>query len=613
MPTLGQETVAGALGQVDRALHRHRQGSDPAVGAARTVGDTSLDPGVWTPDAYGMPPDCPVQVLGMDGDILYMVDALGQLAAIEPGQMGQKFIQRLFGARQNYLYWAWPRRDKSGEVVSWRAEKASECFYHAAGKKNLFSPLDHVRGRGAWAGRRGRLIYHSGDVLWISDERDRKGNPRPHDVGALEGDLYPRRPPILAPWPGPVTTQNNPAREMLRQLKSWQWARQQVDPVLMLGWIAASFVGGALPYRPTVFLVGDFQTGKSSLQKWVKAVFGDALLQADDTTAAGIYSAIRQDSLPVAVDEIEAEADNRKTMQVVKLARLAYSGGRLMRGSQDQSNNQFQLRSTFLFSAINAPPLLPQDMSRMAVLKLSKFDARLSGASVPVVDPETWGPMILRRMMDEWQRFAAAYAEYRDALREGGHDGRGQDTFAALLACADLLLGPEILEEFGLPVEGLGQWSELLSTTSMLEYEDRAANWRGCVNFLMTARVEAWRAGQQHTVGALLDELRAAQFGQDFPGDLARTRRMLQQADLGLVLPPDGGPWVLAVPNESQLLAGLLRDSVWAGAPGASVWKSALRQAPAHVINTSAGNNRVRINGIQRRCSLINLDALETA
>ena len=436
------------------------------------------------------------------------------------------------------------------------------------------------------------------------------------EAGSHEGDLYPRRPPILAPWPERVAAAENPARLILKALQSWQWSREKIDPVLMLGWIAAAMLGGALPYRPTAFLVGDFQTGKSSLQKFVKAIFGDTLVQADDTTAAGIYSAVKQDSLPVAVDEIEAEADNRKVMAVIKLARLAYSGGKLMRGSQDQTNNQFKLQSCFLFSAINSPPLLPQDMSRMAVLKLQKFDRALSGQKVPVVDAETWGPMLLRVLMDNWSRFAAANEAYRDVLRAGGHDGRGQDTFAALLACADLALGPEGLEEFALPGEDLSPWGEWLSTKTMLEYEDRSANWRACLTFLLTARVEAWRAGSQHTVGAILDHVRAVVNGETYAEDgsseVKRVQSMLAQADLRVLLPGefDEG-FTLAIPNESQLVATLFRDSVWAGAPGASVWKSALRQAPGSVVSFDPAFNRVRINGVQRRCTLVRLAALE--
>jgi hypothetical protein len=614
MPIAGPAAVSAALALAERRRRRNRPDADPAIGEPLIVGEDKLRPGEWLPDADGLPPQCPVQVLGMDGDILYLVDAMGQLAACEPATLGQKYIQRLFGDRQRYLYWAWPRFSKDAEIVSWRAEKAAECFYTAAGRKELFSPLDHVRGRGAWATRRGELIFHSGDLLWRGEERDRQGHLKPREAGPYEGDLYPRRPPIIAPWPEKVTPADNPARELLRGLKSWRWGRPAVDPVLMLGWIGAALLGGALPYRATVFLVGDFQTGKSSLQNAVKDILGDTLVKVDDTTAAGVYSKIKQDSLPVAVDEIEAEADNRKTMAVVKLARLAYSGGTLMRGSQDQTNNEFKLRSAFLFSAINAPPLKPQDLSRMAVLNLKKFDVAKSDEKPPVVDAETWGPMILRTLMDNWPRFRAANEAYRDALRAGGHDGRGQDTFAALLACADLLLGPELLEEFGLPVEDLSWWSEALAVKT-LGYEI-TANWRGCLTYLMTARVEAWRAGAQHTVGAILDHMAEAWSAWSDKAhaddELKKVRAMLAQADLGLLAPGefDDG-WTLAIPNESQLVAQLFRDSDWAGVPGASVWKSALRQAPGPVVSFDPLYNRVRINGVQRRCTLVRLAKLE--
>ena len=380
--------------------------------------------------------------------------------------------------------------------------------------------------------------------------------------------------------------------------------------------LACSLLGGALDYRPSVFLVGDFQVGKSSLQRIVKELLGDTLIQAEDTTAAGVYSNLRQDSLPVAVDEIEAEADNRKVMAVIRLARLAYSGGKLMRGSQDQTNQQFKLRSCFLFSAINAPPLLPQDISRMAVLNLKKFDRAKSHEKPPVLDGETTGPKLLRRLMDEWHRFPAALEAYRDQLRAGGHDGRGQDTLGNLLAAADLALGPELAEEVGVPmVDDLSEWSVRLATSSMLEYEDRASNWRGCVNRLLTARVDAWRSGQRHTVGALLDHVQRAWGAEDSQQVLAETRALLAQADLGLMVPGQAfdGEWALAVPNESDMIAKLFGESPWAGAPGASVWKSALRQAPAAVVCSDPRLNRVRINGVQRRCALVRLRQLEEA
>ena len=587
---------------------------DPPPNFPRTVEGTEVRPGEWSPDLYGMPPDCPIEPLGMDGDVIYLMDALGQLAACEPSKMGQKFIQRLAGDRQHYLYWASPRLDSKGGVTSWRAEKASECFYHAAARRGLFSAVDRVRGRGAWIDRRGVLIWHSGDMLWRSDRRrkrrDGSSSLDPAETGFSDGYFYPRRPDILSPWPEPVGPDNNPAREILQALRGWNWERPAVDPVLFLGWMAAALLGGALPWRPTLFAVGDAAVGKSTLQALARAVLGDALLQSADTSAAGIYQRVQQDSLPVAIDELEAEADPRKAMAVVKLARLSASGAMMLRGGADHAGVEFRAQSAFFFSSINPPALEPADVSRMAILRLRRLDARASGSAAPTLDGETTGPRLLRRLIEDWPRFPAALEAYRSVLRGAGHDGRGQDTLGVLLACADLALGPELAEELGVPmIDDLGKWGEWLAPSTMLEYEDRAANWLGCLRHLLTSRVDAWRQGSQHTVGALLERLERAQNGGEFQSELTACKSMLAQAGLGIAVPgeladADDG-FSLCVPNESQLVGSLFRDTKWAGAPGASVWKSALRQAPAELL--VSGNNRRSINGVQVRCTIVRM------
>ncbi|WP_163359483.1 hypothetical protein, partial [Escherichia coli] len=80
------------------------------------------------------------------------------------------------------------------------------------------------------------------------------------------------------------------------------------------------------------FITGDYGQGKSTLQAIIKEVIGDALHATADTTPAGIYQRVKQDCLPVAVDELEADADNRRAVGVVRLARLAASGGVMYRG-----------------------------------------------------------------------------------------------------------------------------------------------------------------------------------------------------------------------------------------------------------------------------------------
>lgn len=603
--------VRAALGLAQRKLGRPRV-VDPPIGTPRRIDDEEIEPGRWSGDIWGLPPDCPVEPLGMDGDVIYLMDALGQLASCDPSKMGLKFIQRLFGDRQNYLYWAWPRHNKDGVVTAWRAEKASECFYTAAARRGLFSAVDRVRGRGAWADRHGVLVWHAGDRLWRSDKRKKRRDGSselvPLETGFADGYFYPRRPDILEPWPEPVTAADNPGAEIIKALRQWNWERPNVDPVLFLGWLCAALLGGALPWRPTVFAIGDAAVGKSTLQSLTRAVLGDALLQSADTSAAGIYQRVRQDSLPIAIDELEAESDPRKAMAVVKLARLSASGAMMLRGGQDHEGVEFRAQSCFFFSSINPPALEPQDISRMALLRLKRLDKAKSGKAAPTIDADTTGPRLLRVLMDNWSRFPQALEAYRAALRAVGHDGRGQDTLGVLLACADLAIAGDVAVELGIDMyDDVSSWGDALAPATMLEYEDRSANWLGCLRHLLTSRVEVWRSGLRNTVGALLDSL-----------DNRDTSFDTGCQDLGLtglsVIQPgkhetwrDGDGWFLCVPNESQQVAALFKDTKWAGAPGASVWKSALRQAPTEIL--AGGDNRVRINGVRTRCTIIKMGA----
>ncbi len=153
----------------------------------------------------------------------------------------------------------------------------------------------------------------------------------------------------------------------------------------------------------------------------------------------------------------------------------------------------------------------------------------------------------------------------------------------------------------------------------MLEYEDNSENWKACLRHLLTSRVEAWRSGHRATIGQLLDEVREAwKSGVGAPDarTIKQANDLLAQAGVKL-LPPgtvDGDRedgWALAIPNESQLVAAQFRDTVWAGVPGASVWKSALRQGPAGVIVVDGKLNKVRINGFQSRCTIVRLKGFE--
>lgn len=610
----GIRGVRAQIAHVEREAMREHDGAvRTAVGAPRKVRGQAIDPGEWIAGADGLPPDCPVKTLGREGSLLHMIDANGQLATVEPGQFGQATIQALFHNHQEYLYWAWPRhskpKDGQPKIEGWRAEKVRETLYAAAGRQPLFSADGHVRGRGAWRELDGGLVYHSGDALWrVSGGRLVQSRP-----GLVGREFYEMLAAIPAPWPEPVEGSDNPAPGLLEALRSWHWERPLVDPVLMLGWIGVGWLAGALDWRPSAYVTGDRATGKSTMLDLVKATLGDAMLRTANTTESGISQSLRHDARAVGVDEFEAEAENARARAIMNLAKIAASGDTKLRGSSDHKAVSFTLRSPFLFSSINMVPMRPEDLSRFALFRMRPLHDKKDRLTRPPALPapaDELGPMLLRRMMDGWARYPAAYDAYAVALAAGGHGDRGQKTFGTLLACADLLLGADGAERAGVPmVDNIGEWSHLLAAADMQEVSDQAENWRRCITHLLTVSVEAWRNRMVQTVGQLLDKMR-----EDVTDDYSLASANDALAQCGLAVKPDldgALDYWLAVPNDSPLVSRLFWGTTWVGAPGASVWKSALRQGPPDVCVTAQDRNRVRINGVQQRCTLVRLRALE--
>lgn len=604
--------------EIRDVMRAARRRLDPPPAESRN----GAPPGRWSEDELGLPKEdpCPVIPLGIDGPRYHFLDSARQYRAITASSFNHAGIQDLFAAAPNWPEWAFPRYGKARSVKgadgksttifpieSFKDDAVRKTLFRACERKNLFSPENKMRGRGAWKFRDGAIYYHAGEEIWIVEG----GRLRAIEPGLVyDGPdelVFPRTPALPPPWPKPIPAADNPARELLAGFRLWKWERPEVDPLLLLGWVGVAFLGGALDWRSAVFLIGDKNTGKSTLQGVLKDIFGDALLDSANTTAAGIYQSLDHDSRPVAVDEIEATADNRKVMAVVELARQASSGAFGRRGGADAraGAHEFQMRSAFLFSSINTPPLAPQDLSRIAVLRLRELDAAAAAAGAPPpIDIDTCGRKVLTRLMLEWHRWRTTYSAYREVLAAGGHNGRGQDTYGTLLAAADLIVGSELAEELGLAmVDDLSAWSQLLHVETLPEVGDALPNWRACINHLLQSRVDTWRTGRRHTVGQFIEDLE----DPDQEMAPADARRMLSDAGLGLLYDQELG-WLLAVPNSSPLVERLFFGSRWQGVPGIGGWTEAMRQAPTNVVvkrNTAA--NRVRINSVQQRCTLVAL------
>lgn len=544
----------------------------------------TVAPGPRDEEDYGgtdgaLPADSPVVPLGMIGMTVFYLDAAGQLVALPARDHSRLNIMKLFGRRVDFLYQCWPRLKLEGKdfiVTGWKPEAAAEALMSAAAIKGIWNVANRERGLGARRGDDGELVIHCGDkVIVIPAGPNGWKNRQDCAPGVIGSYVYPSAERLPEPWPEPVARgAQDPVADLLLLLDTWNWKRGDMDAILLLGWIGAAIVAGALKWRPAMWITGGFGTGKSTLQELLKLLLG-GLLDGANVTAASIWQTLGNTTLPVSLDEAEASSDNRRMNALIELARAAASGATFRRGGNDHKATQFTARSAFLFSSILMPPMPPQDLSRMAILQLQRLSGDGKG---PKLDPKKWrevGQKLLRRMVEGWDRLDDTLDFFRAGLAEVGHSQRGQDQFGILLACADLLLNDATPSS---DCEGPAAWVQKLNAADINETEDQGQDEDAMLQYLLTSAIDPFRNGQRHLVSHWVRQ--AAGFTEGTPLDLDKAQEALGL--YGLKVDRFDGVLCLAIATNHQGLAQIFADSHWAAKPGSpGVWTQAALRLPS--------------------------------
>lgn len=532
-----------------------------------------------------LPPGCPVTPLGAQDNKWFYLDAMRQLRALSDKEHSRLGIQGLFGSRSYLLEEFWPRKSKQGDdmiVTGWKPELASMTLMAAASARGVWNPMERVRGRGAWLGDNGELVLHCGDVLY--DGR------KWHEPGMIGRHVYPAASPILRPISGPVRGRDNPADELLALFNTWNLRRKELDALLVLGWFGAAWLGGALGWRPVMWITGGKGTGKSTFHTTLGRLFdtepqtsSGALVQVAEASAAGIWQKLGHATLPVNIDEAEPEeGDNRKLNATVKLARLAASGGLILRGGADHSASEFTARSCFLFSSILIPPLLGQDRSRIAIIELGELPKGQPAPDISARRLRDMGARLLRRLVDGFPRLATTLEAYRGALLDAGHSSRGADVFGTLLACADLLRHDHEPDS-----DTLLEITDKLRVDKLAEIEDDARDEERCLQHLLSSAVPI-AGGVKRSIAELIEHANS----DDPEIDWRPAERTLETYGLAVKRTGEKGETrYFAVANYHVELARLFEGTHWSGRSGTmGVWVQALRRIEG--AERSAGNIR---------------------
>lgn len=543
------------------------------VDEARPVDPVEPDEAPKLDPATRLPEGLAVQPLGAyQLDFAYLNHA-GQFIRISAKDHSRNNLSAMFGAHGQQLRKYWPRRVKivetseSGdkqerwEVSGFKADEAADALMSACAMLPAFKDAANVRGLGAWTDEDGGLIFHCGDKLWTT------GGAR--GLGRHGGKIYAADTRLPEPYDRVVPAVDGPGELIRNFLEHWNWQRGELDAHLMLGWIGAAMVGGALDrWRPSVFVTGDAGTGKSTLQDFIKALLGEELIAAGDATEAGISQALGQSALPCILDEFEAEAGDRKSSAILRLMRLAASGEVKLRGSADHKKVEFNARSCFLFSAILMPSMTAAERTRLAILRLDPLTERreldLTRATWAIV-----GRKLKRRFVDQWHRFAETLEGYRTALAEVGHSARGADQFGTLLACADIALSDKTPD-----LEWCRTWAKDLDAATLSETAEAASNAESCLAHLLSAVPDVWKGGSRMMVSQILENIE-----KDPEGGVHK--QVLETYGLAVVRPKGEVASQLFIANSHRGTRQLFEGSDWEGRVGQlGAWADALRRLP---------------------------------
>ena len=558
--------------------------------------------------------------LGCSEDSVFFLNAIGQYVAVQKKGLNKLTLYGLFAPKVWYLLDHWPKtRSEDGNPTDFKPDHVARDLMIACAHEGAWDASDRIRGLGTWPGEDGELVVHLGPSLWV-----RQGKELPGRRGRFVYAVRPER-PSPAKERQPVG-EEGPGADLLRRLRSWRWRKPapadnpdlgQVEPRLLLGWIAAGMLCGALHWRPQVWLDGPRGSGKSTLINMIGMILarGEGCHVTADATAAGVRALLRHDSLPMLFDEAEPSEDNSRLNALIELARLAASGGLVVRGTAEHESASFTVRFMGLFGSVMRPPLKSQDLSRIAFLSLEK---QLGGLP-PVLREEELrllGRRLFRRMLDGWPMFQQALPAWRHALVQAGLDARGADQFGTLLAAADVALHDALPDS-----DTMEAIAAQVADTTRADRAEEQPEWARCLEHLLSTLAPQWRGGELRNVGELIAQAAGRKHLRNEDGQLRRPTMVEMQeaarvlATMGLHVEPtrddrgvpcrdpktdDPVTW-LAVANSHATLNGMFRGTHWAARSGtAGGWKAALDNAP----EARTGQSR-RFGGQTSRCVMV--------
>ena len=386
-----------------------------------------------------------VVALGHDKGMFYFLSlATRQVHALGPKDFARNALT-MMASVPHY----WERTDFATQKGQINWDRVTNALMTQCREVGIYDP-SRLRGRGAWLDE-GRSVLHLGNRLIVDGADSTLVLPNSRHIYELSQPLA-----AIHAAPLPVAE----AYKLVKFCKVASW-ESPISGLLLAGFLAVAPICGGLKWRPSIWLTGGSNTGKSTIYNNIMApcLGGLAMLCQSKTTEAGIRQALGSDARPVLFDEAEAEdsASALRIQAVLDLLRQASSEGsaEIIKGTTNQSKaKHFRVRSSFAMVSINVSLKHQADASRVTVLPLKAIAdihdpayAEMNKEIIATIT-EAYSAGLLSRSVKLLPVIRANAAVFADAVALTFGSRRTGDQIGTLLAGAyslhsDRVISPE--------------------------------------------------------------------------------------------------------------------------------------------------------------------------